>query len=76
LLVVFIGIGTGVVVGAAAGEAAAALLGGGIVVLVGVFVGLWAYSKAEDYEQAEADYLRKRESGEVESASGPKRMID
>jgi hypothetical protein len=34
----------------------------GLIIVIGLGVSLWSYSKADAYEQAEAEYLRKKEA--------------
>jgi hypothetical protein len=72
-LMTVLGIGFGIWVAAqmpANDGIAAGILAAGVFLLIGVGVGAWSHDKAEAYEQAEAEYLRKREAARAKYGGG------
>jgi hypothetical protein len=73
-----VGIVLGIVVVALGGEPAivAGIAAAGSALLLGLVVGLILYSKAERYQQAEAEYRRKREAAKSKFGGAVSRCSD
>jgi hypothetical protein len=65
LILLIVGIGCGIKIATEIpGDEGIAFgaMAGGVFLLAGLVAGFWSYGKAEAYEQAKADYLRKKEA--------------